>query len=70
MRKLWLWRNFVDGNPEFWAFDNPFPVDKNGDPMVLGEPVGYAIVKDSYIGRSDKTDKQVVEAIRRAASRT
>jgi len=22
-RKLWLWKNFADGRPEYWAFDNP-----------------------------------------------
>ena len=39
--KLWLWKNFVDGKPEYLAFDNPFPVHMDcGDPQTLGEPCG------------------------------
>ncbi len=49
--KLWLWKN---GPNEFWAFDNPYPCHLNGDPMTLGEPVGYAIVIPSINGRPDK----------------
>ena len=66
VRKLWLWRNFVDGRPEYWAFDNPYPCFQNGDPMTLGEPCGYAIVKDSTRGRNDTSDEQVIAAIRAA----
>jgi hypothetical protein len=22
-KKLWLWKNFVDSRPEYWAFNNP-----------------------------------------------
>ena len=34
---LWLWKNFVDGRPEYWAFDNPYPcVNGGGDPLTLG----------------------------------
>lgn len=50
MSKLWLWKNFVDGKPEYWAFDNLYPIHPNGDPMVLGDPVGYAIFKESIPG--------------------
>ena len=50
-RKLWLWKNFVDGRPEYWAFDNPYPTNlDNGDPQTLGQPCGYAIFKPSRDG--------------------
>jgi hypothetical protein len=42
-KKLWLWKN----GDHFWAFDNEFPCYPDGDPMTLGEPVGYAILKES-----------------------
>ena len=29
--KLWLWENFVDGKPEYLAFDNPFPIHIDSD---------------------------------------
>lgn len=66
MRKLWLWKNFVDGRPEYWAFDNPFPCHTNGDPMTLGEPVGYALFKDSTNGRPDVPEHVVIDRIKRA----
>ena len=66
-RRLWLWKNFVDGRPEYWAFDNPYPCYPNGDPFTLGEPCGYAIVKDSTQGRFDVTEEEVIAAIKRAA---
>jgi hypothetical protein len=53
--KLWLWKNFVDGRQEYWAFDNLYPCYPNGDPMVLGEPCGYAIFKPSVNGRPETT---------------
>lgn len=62
MTKLWLWKNFVDGRSEYWAFDNPYPCHANGDPMVLGEPCGFAIVKTS----ADRTEAEVLDAIRRS----
>lgn len=70
--KLWIWKNFVDGRPEFWAFDNPYPVhlSPNGDPMVLGEPVGYAIFKSSRNGRPDRTEEQVIAAIKSLKAHT
>jgi hypothetical protein len=46
--KLWLWKN---GPGEFWAFDNLHPCYPDGDPMTLGEPVGYAVFKRSVDGR-------------------
>lgn len=68
--KLWLWRNFVDGNPEYWAFDNPYPKNlDNADPQTLGEPCGYAIFKPSRSGRTDWTHESVVQAIRRALAK-
>ncbi len=69
MATLWIWKNFVNGNPEFWAFHTPYPVDAGGNPLVLGEPVGYAIIRESYNGRGDRTDAQVVDAIKRASAR-
>jgi len=65
--KLWLWQNFVNGRPEYWAFDNPYPINlDNGDPQTLGEPCGYAIFKPSRQGRFDKSEEQVLAAIRAA----
>lgn len=62
--KLWLWKN---GSIEFWAFDNPYPINfKDGDPQTLGEPCGYAIFKHSRTGRSDRSEEQVLSAIKRA----
>jgi len=50
--KLWLWKNFVDGKPEYWAYDNPFPIFMGShDPQTLGEPCGYAWLKPSRVGR-------------------
>ena len=51
-QKLWLWKNFVDGKQEYWAFDNLYPVHMDGgDPQTLGEPCGYALFKPSRNGR-------------------
>lgn len=62
--KLWLWKNFVDGRPEYWAFDNPFPINlDDGDPQTLGEPCGYALFKPSRKGRTDVSDEQVLRAV-------
>lgn len=62
--KLWLWKNFVDGRPEYWAFDNPFPIHlDNTDPQTLGEPCGYALFKPSRQGRFDVSDAEVVRRI-------
>lgn len=62
--KLWLWKNFVDGKPEYWAFDNPFPINLNdGDPQTLGEPCGYAVFKPSRQGRTDVSEEQVLRDI-------
>lgn len=61
--KLWLWKNFVDGKPEYWAFDNPFPIFMDShDPQTLGEPCGYAWLKPSRAGRTGVSDEQVVYA--------
>ena len=68
-KKLWLWKNFVDGRPEYWAFDNPYPCQPNGDPITLGEPCGYAIVKESVQGRTDVPEANVISAIKRATQR-
>lgn len=67
--KLWLWRNFVDGRPEYWAFDNPYPVHKNGDPMTLGEPCGYAIQHESEKGRPSFDEAEVIAMIKRALAK-
>lgn len=66
-KKLWLWKNFVDGRPEYWAFDNAYPINlDNGDPQTLGEPCGYALFKPSRTGRTDVSEEQVLRAIARA----
>lgn len=68
--KLWLWRNHVDGRPEYWAFDNPYPIHMdNGDPQTLGEPCGYALVKPSRNGRPDVSESVVLNSIERASAR-
>ena len=65
--KLWLWKNFVDGRPEYWAFDNPYPIHMDcGDPQTVGEPVGYALVKQSRNGRPEVSEEQILSAIKRA----
>jgi hypothetical protein len=66
--KLWLWKNFVDGKPEYWAFDNPFPINlADGDPQTLGEPCGYALFKPSRQARADWGEDQILRAIARAS---
>ena len=66
-QKIWLWRNFVDGRPEYWAFDNPFPINlDNGDPQTLGEPCGYALFKPSRNGRPDVSEAEVLRDVARA----
>lgn len=69
VRKLWLWKNFVNGRPEFWAFDNPYPCHENGDPITLGEPVGYALLKESVSGRPEASESEVLAGIERARRR-
>lgn len=71
-RKLWLWKNFVDGRPEYWAFDNPYPTHGGGDPQTLGEPCGYAIFKESVVapGRADVPESDVISAIKRVSARS
>jgi hypothetical protein len=66
--KLWLWKNFVDGKPEYWAFDNPFPIYLDSrDPQTLGEPCGYVIFKESRNGRPDVTEAEVLRNIAAAS---
>ena len=38
-----------------------------GDPQTLGEPVGYALVKQSRNGRPDVSEEQVLSSIKRTA---
>ena len=65
--KLWLWKNFGDGKPEYWAFDNPFPVHMEcDDPQTFGEPCGYAIFKESRAGRHDVPEDEVLRRIAEA----
>ena len=61
--KLWLWKN---GSHEFWAFDNPYPCHPNGDPITLGEPCGYALVKQSVNGRPDMPEDEVLRKMKMA----
>lgn len=64
--KLWLWKNFVGGKPEYWAFDNPFPcVSVGGDPLTLGEPCGWALFKPSVNGRPQHSEQEVVNTVYR-----
>lgn len=63
-RKLWLWKNFEEGRPEYWAFDNPYPTNlDDGDPQTLGQPCGYAIFKQSRDGSCGRTEEQVLREI-------
>lgn len=41
-RKIWLWKN----GDHFWAFDQEFPCYPDGDPMTIGEPIGWAWLKE------------------------
>lgn len=68
-KKLWLWRNFVDGVPEYWAFDNAYPCRPDGgDPLTLGEPCGFALFIESEKG-CEYDDDDVVAAIMRTQVR-
>ena len=63
-KKLWLWQNFVNGRPEFWAFDNAYPCQPGpGDPITLGEPAGYALVMDSVCGRAYCEDDVIADIV-------
>lgn len=64
--RLWLWKNFVDGKPEYWAFDNAYPTYAGGDPMTLGSPCGYALVRPSTPGKPDIQDSDVLAEIARS----
>ncbi len=68
MSKIWLWRNFRGGQPEYLAYDNPYPCHPNGDPMVLGEPIGFIDggVTVAKNGRPEKSDNEVIAAILRS----
>ena len=71
MNKLWLWKNFVDGRPEYWAFDNPYPTNlDNGDPQTLGQPCGYAIFKPSRDGSRGRTEEQVLREMESVSARS
>lgn len=65
-KRLWLWRNFVDGKPEYLAFDNAYPCNVEGDPKTLGSPCGYAVVQSSVNGRPEIDDDTVIAEIKRA----
>jgi chromosome segregation ATPase len=64
-KRFWLFRNYVDGVPQFLAFDNPYPCYPDGDPMTLGEPYGLAFFVESDTGR-EWSDAQVMDDIRKA----
>ena len=65
VKRLWLFRNYVDGVPNFLAFDNPYPCHPGGDPMTLGQPYGLAFFIESETGR-EWSDQQVMNEIRAA----
>jgi len=64
-KRFWLFRNYVDGVPQFLAFDNPCPCHPGGDPMTLGAPYGVAFFVESDAGR-EWSDQQVMNEIRTA----
>ena len=66
-KRFWLFRNYVDGVPQFLAFDNPYPCHPSGDPMTLGAPYGVAFFVESDTGR-EWSDQQVMNEIRAARS--
>jgi hypothetical protein len=63
-KKLWLWRN---GEHEYWAFDNPYPCYLDSDdPQTLGEPIGYAVFKESNNGRPNVSEEEVIAQMMKA----
>lgn len=66
--KLWLWKHFRGGQPEYLAFNNPYPCHQSGDPMVIGEPCGFILgaVTLAKNARPEKTDDEVIAAILRS----
>ena len=69
MKRLWLWRNYVDGVPRYVAYDNPFPCHECGDPLTLGVPHGWAQFDDSVNGRPEVDDMQVIHEIQHSIDR-
>lgn len=68
--KFWLWKNFIGGEPQYLAFDNPYPTYlDSGDPQTLGEPCGYALLKPSRNGRPGVDENAVIERIKTTKER-
>ena len=65
VKKLWLWQN----GDHFVAYDNLYPCYPDGDPRTLGEPIGYALLKEStpaqkwqcnHCGHVEHNEKEVL----------
>lgn len=41
--QVWLWKN----GDHYLGYTHLYPCDGNGDPLVLGEPVGKVVIKSS-----------------------
>lgn len=47
---VWLWKN----GDRYLAYDHLYPVyPDGGDPLTLGEPIGYAVVEECRGARLD-----------------
>lgn len=66
--RIWLWRDFIDGLPRYVAYCNPFPCHESGDPLVIGQPCGWAYLMPSIDGRPgysvDQVQAEITSALR------
>lgn len=65
VEKLWLWKN----GDHYLAYEHEYPCyEQGGDPLTVGEPIGYALLKPSF-GRESMAptpptqDKLIAELI-------
>lgn len=58
VNRIWLWKG---GPHRFVGYDNEFPNDADGDPLVVGEPCAV------FDARAQAPMREVVEALRKIA---
>lgn len=59
--KLWLWKNFVNGNPEYWGYVNSFPIHLNSDDQILKQILMTAHPEQSAVTPFGRTYKDHLE---------